>query len=674
MNKFEYKRLCPFKWYILENFPFIEYDFDALTNWQLFCKIGKEINKIRESENTVGTQVEDLTNAFISLQDYINNYFENLDVQDEINNKLDEMVKDGTLQTILNNSIGLIQLIDTVADLISSTVYTGQTIETKGYYSIDDGGKAKYRIVTTSNYSIDGSFAIQLNNGLIAELIIENDTVNFLQLGAKRQDSDGLYDNKQYIDRYIANKNNYKSMLKLYIPGGVFGFSPTILTGNNINIVGNSNFHVFGNNQTILVPLQNQDFIWSIGDGSTNTEGFNIDKLYFSSYNYSISNNQATVLDTYKNVNKNLIFNFATFGTIGKVYFINIKGIAFDIFDSYELHFDTLNFRRCDNINGSILVFDNTVTNKNISACIFDKLIFESIHGNLIEVKNISLYNSTIRDINFEDFPYQIENYVVETLNADIISQMNDNNTIHNSIIKLSNNSKYHANIINNINLNNYAFRTTIFNNFYYIYDVICEINNSNCEPIINNIVCQGANKDIFAVLQTATNNNYTKSFTLNNVVNNTTHDFILNFIGYNKFVGNPRLNKFTDYNSLPQSITPFYINNLVSTSSKPGNIHYDSKALNPMRLVLKGETTGDRNIARIVKQSDTLMVRCRPSDPTLQSRITVNGNKNKIFPANTEYTWDSVDLTGIDNGTVMTVSNGTAETNPILIDCYYFV
>lgn len=111
MNKFEYKRLYPFKWYILENFPFIEYDFDALTNWQLFCKIGKEINKIRESENTLGTQVEDLTNAFISLQDYINNYFDNLDVQDEINNKLDEMVEDGTLQSILLDYLEGIKII-----------------------------------------------------------------------------------------------------------------------------------------------------------------------------------------------------------------------------------------------------------------------------------------------------------------------------------------------------------------------------------------------------------------------------------------------------------------------------------------------------------------------------------------------------------------------------------
>ena len=87
MNKFNYSKLTPFKWYVLENFPFIEADFDALTEWQLFCKIGKEINKIIKSTNTLGTQVESLT-------DYVTNYFDNLDVQEEINNKLNEMASD----------------------------------------------------------------------------------------------------------------------------------------------------------------------------------------------------------------------------------------------------------------------------------------------------------------------------------------------------------------------------------------------------------------------------------------------------------------------------------------------------------------------------------------------------------------------------------------------------
>lgn len=105
MNKFNYKNLCPFKWFVLQNFPFIEADFDAITNWQLFCKLGEEMNKIIEKVNQAGEQTENLTNAFIELQNYVNNYFENLDVQDEINIKLNEMAEDGTLENIINQEI-----------------------------------------------------------------------------------------------------------------------------------------------------------------------------------------------------------------------------------------------------------------------------------------------------------------------------------------------------------------------------------------------------------------------------------------------------------------------------------------------------------------------------------------------------------------------------------------
>lgn len=98
MNKFEYKKLTPFKWFVLENFPFIEADFDALTEWQLFCKLGKEINKVINSTNTLGTQVENLTT-------FVTNYFDNLDVQEEVNAKLNEMAQDGTLAQIINQEI-----------------------------------------------------------------------------------------------------------------------------------------------------------------------------------------------------------------------------------------------------------------------------------------------------------------------------------------------------------------------------------------------------------------------------------------------------------------------------------------------------------------------------------------------------------------------------------------
>lgn len=105
MNKFEFKNLTPFKWFVLENFPFIEADFDALTEWQLFCKLGKEMNKIINSQNEVGSEMETLSQAFINLQNYINTYFDNLDLQEEVNNKLNDMAEDGSLEEIINQEI-----------------------------------------------------------------------------------------------------------------------------------------------------------------------------------------------------------------------------------------------------------------------------------------------------------------------------------------------------------------------------------------------------------------------------------------------------------------------------------------------------------------------------------------------------------------------------------------
>ena len=52
--------------------------------------------------NANGEATKELQELYVELQDYVNNYFDNLDIQEEVNNKLDEMVEDGTLENILN--------------------------------------------------------------------------------------------------------------------------------------------------------------------------------------------------------------------------------------------------------------------------------------------------------------------------------------------------------------------------------------------------------------------------------------------------------------------------------------------------------------------------------------------------------------------------------------------
>lgn len=55
--------------------------------------------------NNNAEAVEELQKLYIELKNYVDHYFDNLDVQQEINNKLDEMAEDGTLASIINEQV-----------------------------------------------------------------------------------------------------------------------------------------------------------------------------------------------------------------------------------------------------------------------------------------------------------------------------------------------------------------------------------------------------------------------------------------------------------------------------------------------------------------------------------------------------------------------------------------
>lgn len=174
MNNFNYKMLTPFKWYVLENFPFIEADFDALTEWQLFCKLGKELNKIINSTNTLGTQVENLTS-------FVSNYFKNLDVQEEINNKLNDMAESGELEVIIASFLNTNAILsfNTIADMLASeNIIEGSTCRTLGLNTFNDGKGRFYKIekiISANENEVDGINLINIgHDDLYARLIIEN--------------------------------------------------------------------------------------------------------------------------------------------------------------------------------------------------------------------------------------------------------------------------------------------------------------------------------------------------------------------------------------------------------------------------------------------------------------------------------------------------------------------
>ena len=99
--------------------------------------------------NNTGEAVTELQNAFTLLQAYVDNYFDNLDVQEEINNKLDAMAESGELTDIIAQYLGLAGLLtfNTVADMkLAENLANGSTVKTFGFHSINDGGAAYYKV------------------------------------------------------------------------------------------------------------------------------------------------------------------------------------------------------------------------------------------------------------------------------------------------------------------------------------------------------------------------------------------------------------------------------------------------------------------------------------------------------------------------------------------------
>ena len=128
----ELTKIPKFRRCVLQNFPFIEQDFDALTDYQLLCKVVEYLNKVIEHQNALDDNYTELVTMYNNLVDFVNNYFDNLDVQEEINNKLDQMAQDGSLTALIKSYIDpyiveqnlAIESIDDKVDTVSQNVNT----------------------------------------------------------------------------------------------------------------------------------------------------------------------------------------------------------------------------------------------------------------------------------------------------------------------------------------------------------------------------------------------------------------------------------------------------------------------------------------------------------------------------------------------------------------------
>lgn len=453
MNKFEYKNLTPFKWFVLENFPFIEADFDALTNWQLFCKLGKEINKIIDSQNEVGDQMENVTNAFIELRNYVNNYFENLDVQEEINNKLDEMTESGTLEEIISTYLNTKALLmfNNVDDMKNSpNLINGSYAKTLGFYENGDGGESIYLIKEHTNEIINNKDIIKLNNSnLIAILHVENQTINIKQLGAK---GNGIDDDTSILQYAFNSNSNY--IKKIYL-NEKYLINETLNINSNKDIIGIKNNLQYNENYQAMFITNNDIIVLNLSTKTNiNLENFNI-KIPLNNES-SIVNFTGCQYINFKNIqcyheenikSSNIAFNdtltedsdlwsgYIKFENVRASYFknsvkskatlIDFKNCVFNNADDVNIDFmgEVCGIENCDisySTTGKAIrtssVYDLNIINSYLEGFYVDRC-FEKTHNININLKGSKIYQakgistSEGRRLEFkEDYPQPLRN------------------------------------------------------------------------------------------------------------------------------------------------------------------------------------------------------------------------------------------------------------------------
>ena len=149
-----------------------------------------EFNKVLEQWKAMQKNFDSLQDAFNDLKSYVQDYFKNLDVQDEINNKLDQMNEDGTLNILLqmhartvlpSNDISgdtdtkNIQKMITkfgYVELFSGIYYINKPIKLKSGNTIIGSGNENTIIECSSD------FCTLLENSSADKLILKNFRVN----------------------------------------------------------------------------------------------------------------------------------------------------------------------------------------------------------------------------------------------------------------------------------------------------------------------------------------------------------------------------------------------------------------------------------------------------------------------------------------------------------------
>lgn len=202
----EIKKLNPFGRFCctIGNLPtsyMISLTYEEQLIW--LCKYLEET--VIPAVNNNAEALEEVRNLYIELKDYVDTYFDNLDIQSEINTKLDDMAESGELAEVIAQYLQLAGLLvyNTKTDLKGAeNLVAGSFTMTFGNLTYNDGLGNYYKIRTLINTDvIDDDELLALTNypTLVAEKIHNTILDSVSQISVRLSDKVNVLESKETI-------------------------------------------------------------------------------------------------------------------------------------------------------------------------------------------------------------------------------------------------------------------------------------------------------------------------------------------------------------------------------------------------------------------------------------------------------------------------------------------
>ena len=164
-------------------------------------------NEVIPTVNNNGEAVEELQQLYVQLHDYVENYFDNLDIQAEVNAKLEDMAQSGELAELISQyleSQAIIGFNTCSALAAAENLANGSLVKTYGQNNYSDNKGAFYRVRTRINADDpDGYNLIELTNteNLVAQKVSYSD----YELNSQISDNTSRIDEVERVALYIGN-------------------------------------------------------------------------------------------------------------------------------------------------------------------------------------------------------------------------------------------------------------------------------------------------------------------------------------------------------------------------------------------------------------------------------------------------------------------------------------